>query len=184
MRGNVIRAALLLLVIGVATAARADQPPPAVPQSEQDVEARLKTFDPEAVAAARHYYASPKVKAGMMAMVAGLGPALVANAEKARGAALSDSDKAKVYAAVNKALADNYDYMMSINMLAALEVLSKDQLVALDQFYSSPVGQSILDKMPQVGQRLPVMLRSFMPKFMASVQENMKSAGLAPGGQQ
>jgi hypothetical protein len=47
----------------------------------------------------------------------------------------------------------------AVTMIAALEVLTKDELIALDQFYSSPVGQSVLSKMPQVMNSLPAMMQ-------------------------
>ena len=147
----------------------------AVPADEQQIEEKLKTFDPTAVTAARHYYTSPKVRGGMLSMLSSMTPAIIASEEKQKHGALSDADKAQIGGAIDRAMAANFDYLIGLNMIAALELLSKDQLVALDNFYSSPMGQSILESMPKIGKRLPGMMSAFMPKFINSVQAEMKA---------
>ena len=149
---------------------------PPLPKNEQAVQEQLKTFDPAAVAAARHYYESPKIKDGMLSMLKNLSTAIIANQEKSTGKKMSDADRMKVVAVLDQAMKDNFDLLLRLNMISAVETLSKEQLVALDHFYSSPVGQEILDKMPMLGQRLPEIMQVFMPKFMGSVQAGMKSA--------
>lgn len=150
--------------------------PKPLPTTQLQVEDQLKAFDPAAVAAARHYYESPKVRDGMLSVLKSLTPAIIANEEKQKGATLSDADRAKLVTALDKAMSTNFDFLLGLNMIAALELLSKEQLVALDAFYSAPVGQSILGKMPQLGRRLPGIMQAFMPKFIGSLQTELKAS--------
>ncbi len=169
------RRALLLAACILASqpiAARADNAP-ALPTDERQVQDQLSRFDPAAVAAARHYYESPKVKDGLLGMLKNLTPTIIANQERASGKKLSSADRAKIAAAIDRGMSETFPFLIELNIVAAVEVLSKDQLIALDQFYNSPMGQSILDKMPLIGQRLPAILQVFLPKFTASVQAAM-----------
>ena len=175
---RVVALATLALVAAPASAF-ADVPPPPLPTNEQALQKQLQTFDPGAVAAARHYYESPKVKDGILSVLTSLYPAIIANQEKASGKKLSDADRMKLLAVLNRAMNENFDFLLRLNMVAALETLSTEQLVALDQFYSSPVGQGILDKMPKVSQRMPAIMQVFAPKFLGSVQALIEPASAA-----
>jgi hypothetical protein len=62
-------------------------------------------------------------------------------------------------------------------LIASLEVFSKDELIALDQFYSSPIGKSIVNKMPQLMNRLPAMMQAFMPLLRDDLRPKMKAKG-------
>jgi hypothetical protein len=151
-----------------------------LPTDMNQVQEQLKTFDPAAVAAARHYYQSPSVKGDLITMVKGLTPAIVESVEKQKGKTLEPAERQKVDAAVEKATQANFDLLIGLNTIAALETLSKDELIALDQFYTSPAGQSIVAKMPQLNQRLPGIFQVFMPKFSDSVEAEVKAVGLGP----
>ena len=176
MRLGRVLCVVSLIVTAVPLSAVAESSFPPLPTNEQAVQEQLKTFDPAVVAAARHYYESPKIKDGMLSMLKNLSTPIIANQEKTTGKKLSEAERAKVIAVLNQAMAENFDFLLQLNMVAAVETFSKEQLIALDQFYSSPVGQSILDKMPKLGQRLPEIMQVFIPKYMGSVQAGMKSA--------
>jgi hypothetical protein len=154
------------------------QPP--LPTDEKQVQVQLRGYDLVAVAAARHYYQSPSVKADLVNMVKGLTPSLVKSVETAKGKALTDAEQAKINAAVEKAAQANIDLLIGLNMIAALETMSREQLLALDQFYTSQMGQSILSKMPTLNQRLPGIFQAFMPNFSDRVEAEVKAAGLGP----
>lgn len=171
-----VAAASLALALSLVGPVRAqDKSAPALPTTPAQLEERLKGFDPQAVAAARHYYQSPQMRENMLAMLRNFAPTLIANQEKAQGAPLPEADRAKVLAAIDKAMNENFDLLLELNMVTALETLSKEELVALDQFYSSPTGQAILTKMPQIGKRMPAMMQIFLPRFMESFRASMKA---------
>jgi hypothetical protein len=169
--------AAIVFLLALAVPARAALPQ-ALPLNEQQVEERLKSFDPEAVAAARRYYLSPAMKDGMLSIIRSLSPAMLAQEKKQCGCQLSDKDSAKLVESLDKAMAENVDFLIGLNMVVALEVLSKNDLIALANFYSSPVGQDAMGKMPQLSQRLPSIMQSFLPLFMSSLRSEMKANGL------
>ena len=173
LRRVVFLASLMLSATSVPTFAEGSFSP--LPTSEQAVQEQLKTFDPAAVAAARHYYESPKMKEGMLSLLKSLYPTIIANQEKASGKKVSEADRTKMLGVLDRAMNENFDLLLRLNMIAAVETLSTEQMVALDRFYSSPVGQGILDKMPRLSQRLPEIMQVFVPKFMGSVQAGIKS---------
>jgi hypothetical protein len=114
------------------------------------IEKRLQSFDPAAVAAARHYCTSPLLKASFTAMIPKITEAMGTNLERTNPGL--DPEKKRV---VLEVVQEAVDLMIDMAMIAVLEVYTKEEFIALDQFYSSPVGQSVITKMPQVMNRLP-----------------------------
>jgi hypothetical protein len=106
------------------------------------IEKQLQSFDPTAVAAARHYYTSPVLKATMVAMISKMTDAMGVVLERSNPGLDADKKKAAL-SVVQETLNDKLDLIIDLGMISALEVLSKDELVAIDKFYSSPVGQSV-----------------------------------------
>ncbi len=175
----------LLCISASVAAASADTPAPAAPmsaastpQDEQQVKDQLKTFDPEAVKAAEHYYNSPMIRNGMLSMITSLTPSIIANMTQHEAKQLSDEDRAKVVSILDHAMRHNFDYLIGLNTVVALRTFSKEELVAMDNFYSSPTGQGILLKMPQLSKSMPSVMQSFMPKYLASVKQDLKAEGV------
>ncbi len=169
-------------------AVRADDAPPVpapvakvpLPATEAGVQEQLKTFDPAAVAAARHFYQSPVMKTAMLSRMKGTVAAIKRESaditnkypEADREKFLAENNK--MLAVIEKTTADNYDYMLGLHMIAALQIFSKDELIALDTFYSSPVGQGVVMKMPLLNKRIPDVMHAVVPKMF----EAMKASGL------
>jgi hypothetical protein len=162
--------AWLMLSSLAATSARADK-------LNDALEKQLQSFDPAAVAAARHYYTSPVLKASMVGMIAKMTNAMGVVLDRANPG-LDESKKKAALSIVQETLSDKLDLIIDLSMISALEVLSKDELIAIDKFYSSPVGQSVLVKMPQVMTRLPVMMQIIMPSLLEDMRTKMKANGL------
>jgi hypothetical protein len=133
---------------------------------------QLQSFDPAAVAAARHYYTSPVMRATMVAIITKMTDAMSVVLDRANPGLDADKKKAAL-SVVQQTLNDKLDLMIDLGMISALEVLSKDELIALDKFYSSPVGQSVLQKMPQVMSRLPAMMQMIMPSLLEDMRSKM-----------
>ena len=165
-----ICAAWLMLCSLAAPSVRADD-------LNASLDKQLKSFDPEAVAAARHYYTSPVLRASMVAMIAKMTDAMGVILDRANPG-LDATKKTAALSVVRETLNDKLDLMINLSMISALEVLSKDELVAVDKFYSSPVGQSVLVKMPQVMNRLPVMMQMIMPGLLDDMRTKMEANGL------
>ncbi len=67
-------------------------------------------------------------------------------------------------------------------MIMMLDIYTKDELLALNQFYSSPVGSSILKKRPIMMSRIPEMMSLMMkyaiPPALAAARNSMKARGV------
>ncbi len=153
------------------------QPP--LPQDNKQLNDQLMSYDQVAVAAARHYYQSAGVQKDMMTLVQGLTPSIVTSIEKQKGRPLQAGEREKIVQATTKAAQAHMDLLIGLNIVAALQTMSRDELLAIDQFYTSPVGQRILAKMPQLNQRLPGIFDAFIPKYSESVEAEIKAAGLS-----
>jgi hypothetical protein len=162
--------ALPIFLASSAPAARADD-------LDASIKKQLGTFDPAAVAAARHYYTSPVLKASMVAMISKMTDAMGVVLDRANPG-LDESKKKAALSVVQETLNDKLDLIIDLSMISALQVLSKDDLIAIDKFYSSPVGQSVLVKMPLVMNRLPAMMQIIMPGLLDDMRMRMKANGL------
>jgi Uncharacterized protein conserved in bacteria (DUF2059) len=140
------------------------------------IEKRLQEFDPASVAAARHYYTCPVHKAALAAMLPKIVEVMGVSIEHGNPG-LDPTSKREAVQAAQEAVSARLDLMTDMGMVAALEVVSKKELIALDQFYSSPLGQSVEIKMPQVLGRLPAMMQVIMPLMLEDVRAKMKAKG-------
>jgi len=173
MRKSSIGVVLIIVSALTPGSAQAEDQKESLPSS---IEKRLESFDPAAVAAARHYYTSPVLKAAFAAMLPKKAEAMDSAIKHANPELDTPSQRA-VRDATQEALNTRLDLVIDMAMTAALEIFSKDELIALDQFYSSPVGQSVITKMPQVMNRLPAMMQVLMPLMLEDVRAKMKAKG-------
>lgn len=147
-----------------------------VPDNQSALEKRLASYDPKAVAAARHYFQQPAMKAGMIAMVD--------NVEKAMGGIVAQQNPgigpeklARLQSIAGEVMKERIDLLLEMNMVIALDAFTTGELVALDGFYSSPEGQQILVKMPKMTAQLPAIMKGIMPSYLAEVKAKMKANG-------
>ena len=170
----VLRCLALVLALGaVDGAARAAEP---VPANSSALEKRLQSYDPRAVAAARHYYGMPALKTGMIAMVDNLDKAMIAMVAK-QNPNLSPQQAATIQKIVGDAMKARIDLLQDMSMVIALDTFTTDELVALDKFYSSPEGSSVVAKLPKLTAQMPAMIQSIMPDYLNEIKTKVKSAG-------
>jgi len=168
------RAAAALIVAGVfSTGALALDSAPT-----NEFEQKLKAYDPESIAAARQYARAADMK-GMMARVAPtLRQQIIAGARAQNPNLSSTQIEAFADAFVKSAFVDNAQAIEDASILMMMDIFDKDELVALGKFYSSPIGASIMSKMPKIMERMPTLLSSIVPKAIKDAQEKMKKNGL------
>jgi hypothetical protein len=171
MRGALIAGVMTVGVLTSVPARAVDS----LPTTEPDIAKRLATFDPRAVAAAQHYYETPSIKTGLLAMVDNMNKGMIGLVTR-NNPNLTPEQAAKVEVAVSDALKVRLDLLLRMNMVAALDTFSTDELVAMDKFYSSPEGASILQKMPKLSAQLPAMMRAFVPDYMNDVKARLKTS--------
>ena len=137
---------------------------------------QLKSFDPKAVQAARHYYSQPALKAGIVAMTDNMGKAMMGFVAQ-QNPGLSQEQQAKARRVVGEVMRERIDLLLEMSMISALQTFTTDELVAMDKFYSSPVGMAITAKMPQLSAKLPAMMQAIMPDYLNEIRERMKKDG-------
>jgi hypothetical protein len=170
---------LAVLVFCLLISSSAD-PRPAAAQDEAPASQSapdLSKYDPRAVTAARHYFETPAIKAGLTAMTSNMMKAMT-SAIMQQNPQVSPADMERLQKIVSDSLAERLDLLTQMNMVAALDTFTPDELVALDNFYSSPIGASVVSKMPQMAKRLPDMMKAFMPDYLASIKAKVKAEGM------
>lgn len=168
------RAGAALLVAGlVSTGALALDSSPT-----NEFEQKLKAYDPESIAAARQYARAADMK-GMMAKVAPtLRQQVIAGAHAQNPNLSSAQIETFADAFVKSAFVDNAQAIEDASILMMMDIFDKDELVALGKFYSSPIGASIMSKMPKMMEKMPTLLSSIVPRAIKDAQEKMKKNGL------
>ncbi len=146
--------------------------------STSEFEQKLKAYDPESIAAARQYARAADMK-GMMAKVAPtLRQQIIAGARAQNPNLSSAQIETFADAFVKSAFVDNAQAIEDASILLMMDIFDKDELVALGKFYSSPIGASIMSKMPKMMERMPTLLSSIVPRAIKDAQEKMKKNGL------
>jgi len=148
-----------------------------VKESSAALEKQLASHDPKAVAAARHYYESPAVKAGLVAIMENMNKSM-AQVISQQNPKITQQQLDEVKSIVSSALTERLDLLLQMNMLIALDTFTTDELVALDKFYSSPEGTSIMGKMPKVAEQLPAVMQKIMPDYLADVKNRIQAKGV------
>jgi hypothetical protein len=157
-------------------------PAGALDATPDQFEQKLQSYDPAAVDAARAYARVFDMKGMMEKSIPALKQALLRQL-KAKNPSLSDAQLDSFFDAFFRgAFVDGAPVLEQATILIMLEVLSKDEIIALNQFYSSPIGQGILAKMPVVLGRMPelmaVMEKYVIPGALESARATMKKGGV------
>lgn len=145
-------------------------------------EEKLKTYDPAAVEAAREYMKTfgmldmmqksiPQMRAGLTAQI------------KAKNPQIDENQVNSFFDAFFKsAFVENGPVLERATLLLMLDIFSKDEIVALNQFYSSPIGRSVLVKMPKLMGRIPelnqLMQEYVLPRALERAKAELQKAGV------
>jgi hypothetical protein len=143
---------------------------------------KLKSYDPEAVEAARSYARTFNFKNIMEKSVPALTQAATRQI-KAKNPELTDQQiNGFVEAFLKTALVDSAPVLEEASILMMLDIFNKDELIALDKFYSSPVGASIVKKIPIMMGRMPELMQTMQaqvfPRAFAAARDQMKQNGV------
>jgi hypothetical protein len=138
---------------------------------------RLSQFDPRAVAAAKHYFDIPQLKSGILGGTNNTSRSIMTGLSR-QNSAHSEEAKANLQRIVDQVVAGEFALMQTINEIAALETFSTQEMIALDDFYSSPAGQVMLGKMPQLSLRIGPMVQSVVPEMVQEIRAKMRDQGV------
>jgi len=172
VRQAAISAFVFAFVLAALPAARAAEP---VPTDHAALEKRLATYDPAALAAARHYYASPVRQAALLKLFNNVQKRLLGDIAK-QNPSFNKDQIAKTLAIANDAMKDRIVVLMDMSMVVALDTLTTSEIIALDKFYSSPEGLSIVAKLPQIGEQMQTSLKSVVPVYLSDVKAQLKAS--------
>jgi uncharacterized protein len=145
-------------------------------------EEKLKTYDPATVAAAREYMTTLGMKQQLEKGAAQMRVALTAQL-KAKNPEIDDQQLDTFFKAFFKsAFVDDAPIIERASLLVILDIFTKDELTAITQFYSSPMGQRVLAKMPTVMGRLPELVdaveKYVLPKALARALAEVEKSGV------
>jgi hypothetical protein len=146
------------------------------------IEEKLKGYDPATLEAARTFAKSFNLSGMVEKSVPYLVPG-VDRQVRAKNPDLTDEQaKSFVEAFLQSLFEDNGQVVEQAAVLTLVEIMSKDELEALIQFQSTPVGASALKKMPTLSARLsqimPLMQTYVVPRAMESAQAQMRKNGV------
>jgi hypothetical protein len=147
-----------------------------------ELEQKLEIFDPAAVEAARSYARAADMKALIESTIPSLRQ-LMTSQVKAKNPSVNDAQvNAFVEAFLKVAYVDQAAIVEQATILLMREVFSTDEIIALNEFYSSPIGRKLLAKMPRFAARtteLTILMQSYVfPQAVEAAQQTMKKNGV------
>jgi hypothetical protein len=167
-------AAALCLMAAPHMAAAQSTTPAATPAAAAPAPAP-EAATPEKLALVHRMFGAMHIDAMMQGVMQQMTRALIEGLKKAHPE-LTGADSAKMQKAMTIVIQVDQDYMPRIldaTAQAYAEVFTTEELTAMDNFYESPVGQSMLAKTPQVMARVMPKVAGFMPDMMAETQKRV-----------
>lgn len=164
-----------LLRLGATAIAQEKQP-------ENSFRQQLSKYDPEAVEAALRYSKVINIKESLAKAAPALAASILAQA-KQKNPKLGD-EQVKLFANtfVNKVFVDHADDIEQLSVIMLLQIFSKEEIVAVSNFYASEIGQSIAKKYSLFLERVPALVQvlqsEIIPKALAETIEEMKKSGV------
>ncbi len=137
-------------------------------------EQQLKKYDPAAVKAARSYAQNFDTRRQLQAMSVTMRPGLV-NLVRSKNPEAKDADLEIFFEEFFRvALVESAPVIEKWTILNMLEVLTTEEIIAADQFYSTPVGKSLMAKMPQM---MGLIENTMVPAGLEAAQAKLRKLG-------
>jgi len=172
----------LKLMRGLLFAAALLAPLPAVAQApDAELDARIAKFDPAAVKAAKHYAEVFNMKVVLSQSMPAVRNAIIKMVKEKN----PEQDDATLMEFVETTLkvmyVDQAGFYEKFTIVTMLDVYTTEEIVAIDQFYSSDIGRSMLKKAPQVMARMPqmfeIMQKQIFPLALEEARKALKAKG-------
>jgi uncharacterized protein len=161
---------------------QATQPQATQPQApDVELDQKLAKYDPVAVNAAKHYAQVFNMKSVLAQSMPAVRDAII-QMVKSKNPQLDDATIADfVQTALKTMYVDQAPFYEKFTIVTMLDVYTTEEIVAIDQFYSSPIGQSMLKKAPQVLAKMPqmfeIMQQQIFPMALQEAQKALKAKG-------
>jgi hypothetical protein len=154
-------AALLTLALGVPQMAAAQTAAPATSGAT-----------PEKIALVKRYFADMHINQMIGGMLHQMMPAMLAQVRKTHPE-ITDAQMQGLTDAVTDSMNEYMPKMIDAMIPVYADTFSTEELTKLDEFYESPVGQSILAKMPVAMQKATPVMMQLMPDMQADIVRRM-----------
>ncbi len=143
---------------------------------------RLNRYEPTAVAAARSYAKSFDTSTQLKSMSDSMRRGLVQQM-RSKNPRLKEADLDIFFEEFFRvALVESAPLLEKFAILNMLEVLTPEEIIALDAFYSTPIGKSVTAKFPQLMARMPQIMefmeKTFIPAGLAAAQAKLRAKGV------
>jgi hypothetical protein len=169
MRGLFIAMALLVSLPSMAQA----------PDAELDK--KLAKYDPAAVKAAMHYAELVNFKSVLQQSIPAIRETIVRIVKEKNPGQDDATLKEFVDITLEVMYVDNADFYQKFTIVTMLDIFTAEEIIAVDKFYSSDVGRSMLKKMPQIMARVPqmfeIMQKQIFPLALEEAQKALKAKG-------
>ena len=169
--------AAIVVIAGVNTCfAQAD-----IDELEAKWETKLATYDPVAVEAANSYAKNFDMSKQMKLIAQSMAPGVVANIKRKNPSATEEDIKIFWEEFSRVALVDSAPLFEKWTVMNILDVFTTEEIVAVNDFYSSDVGKRVMSKLPQLMASMPEMLglleKYTMPAANAAAKAKLKAMG-------
>jgi hypothetical protein len=173
---------MLKLMRGLFIAVALLAPLPAVAQAPgAEFDKKLAKYDPVAVKAALHYFEVADMKATLAQMVTPVRDIIIKVVKDKNPSVDEATQKEFVEVFLKVMYIDNAEFFEKFTIVNMLDIYTTEEIIAIDKFYSSKVGRSVLKKMPQLMARMPqmmeIMMKQVVPQALEAAQRALKAKG-------
>jgi hypothetical protein len=138
---------------------------PAIGHAQRSTEV---TSSPEKVALVKRYLAAVHFEQMMSGIVGQMTPAILHKMRKSQPN-ITDAEFRAVTEAITESSTDFIEKVTEASIPVYADIFTTEELTKMDEFYESPVGQSITGKIPEASRKLMPTVMALMPEYQADV---------------
>jgi hypothetical protein len=142
---------------------------PAICQAQAATEAAPL---PEKITLVKRYFAAIHFEQMMTGIVNQMTPAMMAQMRKTQPN-MTDAEFQAATEAVTESSNDFLKKVTDASIPVYADIFTVEELTKMDEFYETPIGQSIMAKVPEASQKLMPTVMALMPDFQADVQKRL-----------
>lgn len=128
----------------------------------------------EKVALVKRYFTAIHFEQMMTDIVKQMTPAMMAQMRKSQPN-ITDSEFQAATEAVSESTTEFLKKVTEASIPVYADIFTVEELTKMDEFYETPIGQSIMAKAPQATQKLMPTVMALMPEYQADVTKRMCS---------
>jgi hypothetical protein len=155
--------------------------PVAAQSPDVELNKKLEKYDPAAVKAALHYLELANMRAALAQMVVPVRDTIIRMVKEKNPGIDEATQKEFIEVFLKVMYVDNAGFIEKFTIVMMLDIFTTEEIVAIDKFYSSDVGRSMLKKMPQMMARMPqmmeIMMKQIVPQALGEAQKALKAKG-------